>query len=175
MAPDSGHPADPIALSSHEPPAAPCVTLMGARSWRLPRLPSDQVEPVALRVGESGQADRRDVGLAEPPGAEAGQPPEPRWLDPEEAQAWQALAGTLIRLPAVLDAQLRRDAGISHFEYQVRAKAADAAPGHVEEVRRLVFDPLTRAQSRQLREIGRRIMRAIDPGDRSLDSQPPSR
>jgi hypothetical protein len=40
-----------------------------------------------------------------------------------------------------------------------------AAPGHVQEVRRLVFDPLTKSQSRQLREIGRRIIRAIDPGD----------
>jgi DNA-binding MarR family transcriptional regulator len=44
-------------------------------------------------------------------------------------------------------------------------KAAEAAPGHVEEVRRLVFDPLTKTQSRQLREIGRRIMHAIDPDE----------
>ena len=43
-----------------------------------------------------------------------------------------------------------------------------AAPGHVQEVRRLVFDPLTKAQSRQLREIGQRILRATDP-----DDQPP--
>jgi DNA-binding MarR family transcriptional regulator len=47
-----------------------------------------------------------------------------------------------------------------------RTKLAEAAPGHVEEVRRLVFDPLTRAQSKQLGEIGRRIMRAIYPGRR---------
>jgi hypothetical protein len=44
-----------------------------------------------------------------------------------------------------------------------------AAPGHVEEVRRLVFDPLTTTQSRQLREIGRRIIRAIDPDDHRPD------
>jgi DNA-binding MarR family transcriptional regulator len=155
---------------------------------------------------------------------------EPRWLDAEESQAWRALAKTLARLPASLDAQLRRDAGISHFEYDVlallseapgrtlrmselamwaggslprlsqvvarleqrgwvrrtpdpadgrytlatltgqgQAKVAEAAPGHVQEVRRLVFDPLTKAQSRQLREISRRIIRAIDPDD----SQPP--
>jgi DNA-binding MarR family transcriptional regulator len=161
-------------------------------------------------------------------------PQEPRWLDTEESQAWRALASTLIRLPDALDAQLRRDAGISHFEYQVlallseapgrtlrmsalatlaegslprlsqvvarleqrgwvrrtpdpadgrytlailtdegRAKVAQAAPGHVEEVRRLVFDPLTKAQSRQLREIGRRITRAIDPDDHRPDDQPP--
>jgi DNA-binding MarR family transcriptional regulator len=160
-------------------------------------------------------------------------PQEPRWLDAEEGQAWHALAVTLIRLPSALDAQLHRDAGISHYEYTVLAelsqvpgrtlrmsvlatltegslprlsqvvarleqrgwvrrtpdpadgrytlailtdegwaKVTEAAPGHVEEVRRLVFDPLTKAQYRQLREIGRRIMRAIDPDDRSLDDQP---
>src|SRR6516165_11553673 len=148
-------------------------------------------------------------------------PQEPRWLDAEETQAWRALASTLIRLSAALDAQLRRDAGISHFEYQVLAllseargrtlrmsalatlaegslprlsqavnrlekrgwvrrtpdpadgrytlailtdegwaKVTETAPGHVYEVRRLVFDPLTKAQARQLRDIGRRVMTA---------------
>jgi hypothetical protein len=43
------------------------------------------------------------------------------------------------------------------------AKVTQAAPGHVQEVRRLVLDPLTKAQSRQLREISRRIIGAIDP------------
>ena len=154
-------------------------------------------------------------------------PQEPRWLDPQERQAWLALASALNRLPVALDAQLRRDAGISHFEYQVLvllseapdrtrrmsalaalaegslprlsqvvarleqrgwvrrtpdpadgrftlatltdeglAKVTEAAPGHAKEVRRLVFDPLTKTQTRQLREIGRRIVRAIDPDNR---------
>ena len=48
-------------------------------------------------------------------------PQEPRWLDAEEGQAWLALASTLIRLPSALDAQLHRDVGISHYEYQVLA------------------------------------------------------
>lgn len=42
------------------------------------------------------------------------------------------------------------------------AKVAATAPGHVETVRSLIFDPLTKAQHRQLGEINRRIMRAID-------------
>lgn len=49
-------------------------------------------------------------------------------------------------------------------------KVVATAPGHVEEVRRLVFDGLTRAQVRQVTEIGRRIVRAIDPEDRCLDT-----
>ena len=158
--------------------------------------------------------------------------PEPRWLDAEEQQAWITLASLIMRLPGALDAQLQRDAGISHFEYLVLSglsmrpertmrmsdlaafsegslsrlsqvvsrlekrdwvrrtpdptdgratlatltdagweKVKASAPGHVEEVRTIVFDSLTRAQQRQLRDIGRRIMRAIDPNDRCLDDR----
>jgi DNA-binding MarR family transcriptional regulator len=150
--------------------------------------------------------------------------PEPRWLDPDEQQTWLSLVSVLIRLPGALDAQLQRDAGISHFEYQVLAglsmapertlrmsvlaefaegslsrlsqvvarlekrgwvrrtpdpadgrytlailtdtgwdKVVATAPGHVGAVREYVFDALTKAQQRQLRDIGRRIMRAVDP------------
>jgi DNA-binding MarR family transcriptional regulator len=160
-------------------------------------------------------------------------PDEPRWLDTDERQTWLSLLSVLIRLPGVLDAELQRDAGLSHFEYQVMAglserpgrtmriselavltegslprmsqvisrlekrgcvrrepdptdgrytlailtdegmaQVTEAAPGHVEEVRRLVFDPLTRNQARQLGEITRRIMRAIDLADPCLSGRP---
>ena len=45
------------------------------------------------------------------------------------------------------------------------AKLEEAAPGHVEAVRTLVFDPLTKPQLEHLRTIGQRIVRAIDPDD----------
>jgi DNA-binding MarR family transcriptional regulator len=173
-----------------------------------------------------------------------GEPAEPRWLDAEERRAWMALASVIVRVDAALDTQLRRDAGLSHFEYGVLAGLSEspgrtlrmsdlaalaegslsrlsqvvarleakgfvhrtpdpadgrytlailtedgyrrvtaAAPGHVREVRRLVFDPLTKAQVRQLTKIAHRIVGAIDPHDRcltdpadqepSLTSQPP--
>lgn len=150
----------------------------------------------------------------------------PRWLDAEERRAWLTLTAVLMRLQPALDAQLRRDAGLGYFEYQVLAGLSEspertmriseiarlaegslarvsqvlnrlekrgwirrepdptdgrytlatltddgweavvaAAPGHVEEARRLVIDPLTRAQVRQLTAIGDRIMKAIDPAD----------
>ncbi|WP_203794312.1 MarR family winged helix-turn-helix transcriptional regulator [Actinoplanes couchii] len=134
------------------------------------------------------------------------------------------LMGVFMRLPTALDAQLQRDAGLSHFEYGILAGLSEApdrtmrmsvlallaegslarlsqavgrlekrgwvtrgpdpadgrytlatltddgwdkvvasAPGHVEHVRGLVFDALTKAQVRQLHEIGRRITTAIDP------------
>ena len=43
------------------------------------------------------------------------------WLDSEEQEVWFSLIGVLMRLPSALDAQLRRDAGLSHFEYQILA------------------------------------------------------
>ena len=149
---------------------------------------------------------------------------EPQWLSAEEQQTWLALIGVTTWLPDAIDAQLQRDAGISHFEYQVMAmlsmapqrtrrmsevatlangsltrlsrtvdrldkrgwvtrrpdpddgrstlavltdagwdKVVDTAPGHVAEVRRLVLDPLTRPQVRQLREVTTRIRSVVQP------------
>jgi DNA-binding MarR family transcriptional regulator len=42
-----------------------------------------------------------------------------------------------------------------------RKKVDQAAPGHEDIVNRLIFDPLTLTQARQLRDISRRIMAAI--------------
>jgi DNA-binding MarR family transcriptional regulator len=157
------------------------------------------------------------------------QPEEPRWLSSDEREAWLTLVGVMMKLPSALDAQLQRDAGLSHFEYMVlaglseapdhtrrmsdlarftesglprlsqvvsrlekrgwvrrstdptdgritlatltddgRAKIVGTAPGHVEAVRTLVFDPLTRAQSRQLGSIGKRLLSVLDPDDYCL-------
>ncbi|MEV7392750.1 hypothetical protein [Streptomyces sp. NPDC091215] len=46
---------------------------------------------------------------------------KPLWLDTEEQATWLAFTSVMVRLPAALDAQLQRDAGISHFEYQALA------------------------------------------------------
>jgi DNA-binding MarR family transcriptional regulator len=158
---------------------------------------------------------------------------EPRWLDDEERETWFALGSLLLRLPGALDAQLRRDAGIGYFDYQVLArlsmspertlrmsalavvaegslsrlsqvvtrlerrgwvrrtpdptdgrytlatltddgwdKVVASAPEHVATVRRLVYDPLTRAQVRQLGEIGRRVGRAIDAAEPGAGHRP---
>lgn len=43
-----------------------------------------------------------------------------------ERAAWVRLASVLELLPAVLDAQLRRDAGLMHFEYFVLAMLSEA-------------------------------------------------
>jgi len=50
------------------------------------------------------------------------------------------------------------------------AKVVATAPGHVAAVRRLVFDPLTDTQHRQLRSISRRITEAIDDDGQRRDA-----
>ena len=52
----------------------------------------------------------------------------PRWLDEEQRTAWVRLIALVELLPGVLDSQLRRDAGLSHFEYFVLAMLSEA-PG----------------------------------------------
>ena len=51
---------------------------------------------------------------------------EPRWLSPAEREAWLGLIGVVELLPGALDAQLQRDAGVSHFEYMVLAMLSEA-------------------------------------------------
>lgn len=143
---------------------------------------------------------------------------ETRWLNTEELEAWVQLAMLMTHLPAGLDAQLTRDSGLTHFEYEVLsvlsdsperslrmsalatlaggsqsrlshvvgrlekrgwvvrapstedrrvthahltddgyAKVAAAAPGYVENVRRLVIDRLSPEQLRDVISIGRSL------------------
>lgn len=150
-----------------------------------------------------------------------------RWLDPEERAAWVRLVAVSELLPGVLDAQLRRDSDLSHFDYFVLAMLSEspertlrmtslaqrtnatltrlshavrrleerglverfpcpedgratnarlttkgwdavveAAPGHVENVRRHVIDALTPEQLDQLRAIGDALLPRLDPDGR---------
>ncbi|HEY0717791.1 MAG TPA: MarR family transcriptional regulator [Streptosporangiaceae bacterium] len=70
-------------------------------------------------------ADRPGRGAGRPSGTGHG----PRWLTDGERDTWLRLVGVLIKLPAALDAQLQRDAGISHFEYMVLSRLSEASGG----------------------------------------------
>lgn len=154
---------------------------------------------------------------------------EPRWLNPEERQAWLRLIAVTMLLPSRLESELKRDAGLSHFEYYVLAmisesagkslpltevaartnsslsrlshvvarleqqgflsrcvsphdgraslatlteagwsKVVASAPGHVEEVRSVVFDALSPRQVVQLNDICARLLGTLDPDHRLL-------
>ena len=52
-----------------------------------------------------------------------------RWLDPLEQQTWRRLGAVLSLLPGALEAQLQRDANLTHYEYWVLAMLSEA-PNH---------------------------------------------
>lgn len=154
---------------------------------------------------------------------------EPRWLTDDEREAWLRLMAVTMLLPSRLEQQLKRDAGLSHFEYYVLAmisecesrslpltelasrtnaslsrlshvigrleqqglltrsssptdgrtsiatltdagwqKVVASAPGHVEEVRTVVFDSLAADQVAQLSDICGRLLATLDPDHRLL-------
>ena len=51
------------------------------------------------------------------------------WLNPTEQRAWRALVALTTRLPAAMDTQLQREAGITHFEYFLMTLLSEQ-PGH---------------------------------------------
>lgn len=158
-----------------------------------------------------------------------------RWLTDDEQRAWRRLSGVLELLPAALDSQLVRDAGLTHFDYVTLAMLSEApdrtlrmttlagrtnatlarlsnvvrrlegrglvgrvpcpedrratnvvltddglatvvaaAPGHVEQVRCLVFDTLDPEQVAQLTVIAEQLLGRLDPDHRMVDLGQPS-
>ncbi len=93
---------------------------------------------------------------------------DPRWLTPEEQATWRALTSLLVRLPAALDAQLRRDAGITHFDYQVLSQLSEQ-PGRrlrLRELATLVDSSLQRLSQVVTRlETKGWVERVPDPAD----------
>ena len=53
---------------------------------------------------------------------------EPRWLEPDEMEAWLAYVGGSTLLDAALDRQLQRDSGMPHAYYQILVMLSHA-PG----------------------------------------------
>ena len=76
-----------------------------------------------------------------------------RWLDEEQQRVWRAWLSVSELVPRVLDAQLQRDAGLSHAAYVVLAMLSEA-PGRA----RRMSDLARRAnqsQSRLSHTVGR--------------------
>jgi len=51
------------------------------------------------------------------------------WLSDEQQAAWRPFVALLLRLPALLDAELQKDAGITQFDYLVLSGLSEA-PDH---------------------------------------------
>ena len=52
---------------------------------------------------------------------------QPRWLNQRERDAWLPFVGLLLKLPHAIDAAMRRDTGLSHFEYLVLSVLSESA------------------------------------------------
>ncbi|RDI34774.1 MarR family winged helix-turn-helix transcriptional regulator [Lentzea flaviverrucosa] len=92
----------------------------------------------------------------------------PRWLTAEQRLAWLDMVRVLTRLPATLDAQLERDAGLSFFEYHVLSMLSEV-PGHTLRLSRLAqltSSSLSRLSNVVKRLEGRGLLcREPDPDD----------
>lgn len=92
-----------------------------------------------------------------------------RWLTPEQRLAWLHMVRVLTRLPATLDAQLERDAGLSFFEYHVLSMLSEL-PDRTLRMSRLA--QLTSASLSRLSNVVKRleakglVRREPDPDDR---------
>ncbi|WP_277208781.1 MarR family winged helix-turn-helix transcriptional regulator [Isoptericola croceus] len=78
----------------------------------------------------------------------------PRWLDPEQMRSWLRLQAVIGLLPGLLDQQLRRDAGLTHFEYLTLAMLSEA-PGR--ELRMSALAQRTNATLPRLSHVVRRL------------------
>lgn len=76
------------------------------------------------------------------------------WLEPRELAVWVRLTAVLELLPGALDAELRRDAGITHFEYYCLAMLSEA-PEHT--LRMTTLAQQTNATLARLSHVVRKI------------------
>jgi DNA-binding MarR family transcriptional regulator len=78
---------------------------------------------------------------------------EPRWLTDEEQQAWRRFIEVLVKLPAALEGQLQRDAGLTHMGYLVLATLSER------DDRRLAMSRLARKASASLSRLSHVVAR----------------
>jgi DNA-binding MarR family transcriptional regulator len=78
---------------------------------------------------------------------------EPRWLTDAEQQAWRRFIEVLVKLPAALEGQLQREAGLTHMGYLVLATLSER------EDRRLPMSRLARKASASLSRLSHVVAR----------------
>ena len=77
-----------------------------------------------------------------------------QWLTKDELAAWVRLVALVELLPGSLNSQLRRDAGLTHFEYYVLAMLSEADDGTL---RMTDLAALTNATLPRLSHVVRRV------------------
>ena len=78
---------------------------------------------------------------------------EPRWLTDEQQQAWRRLVTVLFKVPAAMEAQLQRDAGLTHMGYLVLSALSER------EDRRLPMSKLAKQATASLSRLSHVVAR----------------
>ncbi len=83
---------------------------------------------------------------------------EPRWLTDEQQQAWRRFVEVLVKVPAALEAQLQRDAGLTHMGYVVLFNLSER------DDRRLAMSKLAKRTSSSLSRLSHVVSRLEGQG-----------
>ncbi|MBL7260577.1 MarR family transcriptional regulator [Actinoplanes sp. LDG1-01] len=83
---------------------------------------------------------------------------EPRWLTDEQQQTWRRFVEVLIKVPAALEAQLQRDAGLTHMGYIVLVRLSEQPD------RRLAMSKLAKNVSASLSRLSHVVARLEGQG-----------
>ncbi|MGN2637642.1 MarR family winged helix-turn-helix transcriptional regulator [Nocardia takedensis] len=78
---------------------------------------------------------------------------EPEWLTAEQLRAWQALLAGWALLNREIEQQLKRDSGLSHTQYEVLVRLADAPEQRIRMTE--LADSLVNSKSGLTYQIGR--------------------
>src|SRR4029453_7780467 len=91
---------------------------------------------------------------------------EPRWLTDEQQQAWRRFVMVLFKVPAALEAQLQRDAGLTHMGYLVLLTLSER------EDRRLAMSKLAKLASASLSRLSHVVARLEAQGGGRRERDP---
>src|SRR3954454_8795241 len=83
---------------------------------------------------------------------------EPRWLTDEEQKAWRRFIEVLVKVPAALEGQLQREAGLTHMGYLVLLTLSER------EDRRLAMSKLAKLASASLSRLSHVVARLESQG-----------
>jgi DNA-binding MarR family transcriptional regulator len=83
---------------------------------------------------------------------------EPRWLTDYEQRAWRRFIEVLVKVPAALEGQLQREAGLTHIGFLVLATLSER------EDRRLAMSQLAKKASASLSRLSHVVARLEEQG-----------
>jgi DNA-binding MarR family transcriptional regulator len=78
---------------------------------------------------------------------------QPRWLTDDQQDAWRCFVEVLVKVPAALETQLQRDAGVTHMGYLVLSTLSER------EDRSLAMSKLARKASASLSRLSHVVAR----------------